>query len=54
MTEHDEAVQNAYRQGVEDTVARGIRVLEAYQKGALTAERKHAYETAINILRELR
>lgn len=42
-----------YRRGVEATVARGIRVLEAYQRGALTAERKHAYETAINVLREL-
>jgi hypothetical protein len=42
------------RKGAEATVSRGIRVLEAYRKGALTAERKHAYETAINVLRELR
>jgi hypothetical protein len=48
------ADSDAFRQGVENTVARGIRVLEAYQRGALTAERKHAYETAINVLRELR
>jgi len=41
------------RKGAEVVVARGIRVLEAYHKGALTAERKDAYQNAINVLREL-
>jgi hypothetical protein len=43
----------AYTHGVETTVARGIRVLDAYRAGAITAEREDAYINAINVLQEL-
>jgi hypothetical protein len=40
--------------GIEDVVARGIRVLEGFRDQAITAERKDAYQNAINVLREIK
>jgi hypothetical protein len=45
--------EDGYHKAVSDFRYLGIKVLKAYERGALTAERKHAYETAINVLREL-
>jgi hypothetical protein len=49
----DFAVGEAFTAGVRNTVARGTRVLKGFRDQALTAERKDAYQNAINVLREL-
>jgi hypothetical protein len=50
----DEAEGEAFKAGVRHTVARGIRVLDGFRDQAITAERKDAYQNAINVLREIK